>query len=119
MERADLEYGNAVEDCWKLVDAEIGDLLEMVNENSHIFVFSDHEATALKRVLGLNVWLTLNGYLSLKRVPLRRRMLNVIKRWSAFFKRRRKDDRGKVERPRLCVDERINRTAKRVIMSKI
>jgi len=78
MEDGDLEYGNVIEGCWRLIDTEIGKLLEMLNEDCYIFVVSDHGATALKRVFGLNVWLRLNGYLNLKRTPLKRRILDII-----------------------------------------
>lgn len=78
MEEGDLKYGNAIEDCWKVVDTEIGKLLEMVNEDCYIFIVSDHGATGLKRVFGLNVWLKLRGYLDLKRTSLKRKIFNII-----------------------------------------
>jgi predicted AlkP superfamily phosphohydrolase/phosphomutase len=78
MEEGDIEYGNVINHCWELVDTEIGKLLRIINEECHIFIVSDHGATALKRVFGLNIWLRLNGYLSLKHTPLKKGILNII-----------------------------------------
>lgn len=67
MEKHDLEYGKVIENFWKLVDSEIGELLTTLKEDYYTFIISDHGATRLNGTFRLNVWLKLKGYFHLKR----------------------------------------------------
>jgi len=80
MEDADLKYGNVIESFWKLVDLEIGRLLDTIHKDFYTFIVSDHGATALKGTFRLNVWLNLKGYLHLrmKRTPSYRKLLYTM-----------------------------------------
>jgi predicted AlkP superfamily phosphohydrolase/phosphomutase len=71
MEKRDSKNGTAIEDCWKLVDLGMADLLDSLKEDCCTFIISDHGATPCKGAFRLNIWLSLNGYLSLKPRSLR------------------------------------------------
>ncbi len=65
------EYEDVIPEYYKLVDMEIGKLLEVVPRGTRIILVSDHGAKAMKGAFAINQWLEENGYLTLKRRPER------------------------------------------------
>jgi len=68
---ADNPYESAVLDYYRYLDAEIGELLELIPEEARLLVLSDHGARALHGSLCFNEWLIRMGYLVLKDSPRR------------------------------------------------
>jgi len=65
METEDERFGRVIENIWKMIDSEIGKLLEEVGEDTNILIISDHGFTSLKATFCLNNWFLENGYLNL------------------------------------------------------
>jgi predicted AlkP superfamily phosphohydrolase/phosphomutase len=58
----DGEYGQTLLGFWKLLDAELDELLELVDLNqTRVFIMSDHGATFLKARFRFNNWLERRG----------------------------------------------------------
>ncbi len=62
-------YENAILDYYKLVDAHVGRLLSLIDEETSVLVMSDHGAKAMKGAFCINEWLIEEGYLVLKKYP--------------------------------------------------
>jgi len=61
------KYKNVIRDYYKLLDQEIGKLLEHVDlENTAIVIVSDHGAKKMKGAFAINQWLIEEGYLKVK-----------------------------------------------------
>nr|MDO8078030.1 alkaline phosphatase family protein [Candidatus Freyarchaeota archaeon] len=65
MENRDEKFGDAIERIWRIIDAEIGKLLNQLGEDTNIFVMSDHGFVGLKATFSLNRWLWERGYLDI------------------------------------------------------
>ncbi|WXG40376.1 MAG: alkaline phosphatase family protein [Candidatus Freyarchaeum deiterrae] len=65
MEDRDERFGGVIEKIWKIIDAEIGKLLNQLGKDTNILVMSDHGFTGLKATFSLNRWLLEKGYLNL------------------------------------------------------
>nr|MDO8083040.1 alkaline phosphatase family protein [Candidatus Freyarchaeota archaeon] len=65
MEQREERFGGVIEKIWKLIDAEIGKLLDQLEEDTNIIVMSDHGFVGLKATFSLNRWLWEKGYLNL------------------------------------------------------
>ncbi len=61
------KYENVVEDYYKSLDSEIGELLDLSGPNTAIVVVSDHGAKMMKGAFAINQWLQEKGYLTLKK----------------------------------------------------
>ncbi len=65
--------GNAWEssalDYYAFLDAQIGELLEAVDDETVVMIVSDHGARAMKGGLAINEWLRREGFLHLKEEP--------------------------------------------------
>lgn len=61
-----LHTSNAIEDLYRRADALVGKTLPYVDNNTILFVLSDHGFTSFRRGVNLNSWLHQNGYLFLK-----------------------------------------------------
>ncbi|HEX8984675.1 MAG TPA: alkaline phosphatase family protein [Bryobacteraceae bacterium] len=59
-------YGGVIEDLYRRVDELVGKTLRHVDENTVLFVLSDHGFTSFDRGVNLNSWLHQNGYLALQ-----------------------------------------------------
>ncbi|MBN1521128.1 MAG: alkaline phosphatase family protein [Candidatus Aureabacteria bacterium] len=62
-------YENVVLDYYKLVDEKIGRLLTLLDDNTVVFVVSDHGVKAMKGSFCLNEWFIEKGYLVLNKYP--------------------------------------------------
>jgi predicted AlkP superfamily phosphohydrolase/phosphomutase len=64
-------YQDAIRDYYHVVDREIGELLELLDDETVVLVVSDHGAKHLEGGICLNEWLIQRGYLTLKEYPER------------------------------------------------
>ncbi len=58
-------YEQAFRDYYKMVDAEIGELIEGLGDDTAVIVVSDHGAQTMFGGIQINEWLMQNGYLTL------------------------------------------------------
>ena len=59
-------YRNVIRDYYRLLDDEIGTVLELLDEDTVVMVVSDHGARALDGGFCVNEWLVREGYLVLR-----------------------------------------------------
>lgn len=62
-------YENVIRDYYQFIDAQLGELLSHVDDQTTILVVSDHGAMATHGVFALNDWLVQEGYLTLNARP--------------------------------------------------
>ncbi len=65
MENRDETFGGVIERIWKIIDAEIEKLLDLVEEDTNVIIMSDHGFVGLKATFSLNKWFWDKGYLNL------------------------------------------------------
>lgn len=63
------KYENSINDYYKFVDQQIGQLLEKVDDDTAVLIVSDHGARGMIGGVCLNEWLIREGYLVLNRRP--------------------------------------------------
>ncbi|NQT89886.1 MAG: alkaline phosphatase family protein [Candidatus Omnitrophica bacterium] len=63
------KYENAIIDYYKFLDDNIAKLLALLDDDTIVFVVSDHGAKAMKGAFCINQWLIEKGYLVLKNNP--------------------------------------------------
>ena len=59
-------FASAIKDYYKHVDAQVGELLSLVDEDTVVLVVSDHGAKRMDGGICINEWLRREGYLVLK-----------------------------------------------------
>ena len=62
-------FTDALTDYYRLLDAEIGALIESFPSSTRTLVVSDHGAQSMDGGIGLNEWLIAHGYLTLRGTP--------------------------------------------------
>jgi ATP sulfurylase len=62
-------YENVIEEYYKYLDGEIGELLAMLDDDTVVLVVSDHGARHMEGGICINEWLRQEGYLVLKDEP--------------------------------------------------
>jgi predicted AlkP superfamily phosphohydrolase/phosphomutase len=62
-------FESVIDDYYAHVDMRIGELLEVVPDDAHVIVVSDHGAQCMEGGIALNEWLLERGYLVLKEPP--------------------------------------------------
>ncbi len=62
-------YEGVIRNYYKFVDKKIGELLELVDDDTYVIVVSDHGTAGMKGCFCINEWLIREGYLTLKRYP--------------------------------------------------
>ena len=65
----DNPYENAIKNYYKLLDKKVGEILEVLEDNTIVLVVSDHSAKRMKGALCINEWLMEEGYLVIKNKP--------------------------------------------------
>jgi predicted AlkP superfamily phosphohydrolase/phosphomutase len=65
----DSPYNNAIFEYYIAVDHEIGSLLSLLGDQTHVFIVSDHGAKKMDGGICLNEWLIEEGYLVLAERP--------------------------------------------------
>ncbi len=63
------EYEDVIMEYYRMLDKGIGEILDLVDTDTVIFVVSDHGAKAIKGVFCINQWLVDKGYLVLRNTP--------------------------------------------------
>jgi predicted AlkP superfamily phosphohydrolase/phosphomutase len=63
------KYQSVVPDYYKYVDKKIGELLDLVDDDTYVLVVSDHGTAGMKGCLCINEWLMQQDYLNLKEYP--------------------------------------------------
>ncbi len=54
---------NEIDDFWKTLDSQIGNLVSRLDDNTYVFMMSDHGQSLLKAYIHLDNWLIKKGYL--------------------------------------------------------
>ncbi len=62
-------FENAIKDYYKHIDAQIGELLTLLDDDTIVLVVSDHGAKKMDGGICINEWLRQEGYLVLKEEP--------------------------------------------------
>jgi predicted AlkP superfamily phosphohydrolase/phosphomutase len=62
-------YENVIPDYYKFIDKKIGELLELIDDNTYVMLVSDHGTASMKGAFCVNEWLIKEGYLVLKKYP--------------------------------------------------
>jgi predicted AlkP superfamily phosphohydrolase/phosphomutase len=76
-------YNTSIRDYYRYIDNEIGQVLELVDDNTTVFIVSDHGAKRMDGGICVNEWLIKEGYLTLKAYPTERTpMKNCEIDWS-------------------------------------
>ncbi|MFB0557962.1 MAG: alkaline phosphatase family protein [Candidatus Bathyarchaeia archaeon] len=60
------EFANVVEDYYVLLDKKVGELLELLDDDTIVFVASDHGGKPMRGAFCINSWLEEQGLLKLK-----------------------------------------------------
>ncbi|MHA1594169.1 MAG: alkaline phosphatase family protein [Candidatus Baldrarchaeia archaeon] len=63
------KYENVIRDYYKYLDREVGEILSLIDDDTVVFVVSDHGAKRMKGAFCINEWLIKEGYLKLKKRP--------------------------------------------------
>jgi len=66
---ANTKYSNTIPDFYKFIDTKIGELLELIDDDTYVLVVSDHGTTRMEGAFCINEWLIKEGYLVLKNYP--------------------------------------------------
>ncbi|MBU2498191.1 MAG: alkaline phosphatase family protein [Proteobacteria bacterium] len=66
---ADPERKNALHDYYLWVDMQIGEIRRALDENTALFILSDHGVQRLDGLVNLNEWLIKEGYMALEQYP--------------------------------------------------
>ncbi len=69
--RASDSWAEACLDYYRLLDREIGDLMDALPSGTEVLVVSDHGAQAMRGAVAINEWLIAQGLLHLKERPAR------------------------------------------------
>jgi predicted AlkP superfamily phosphohydrolase/phosphomutase len=62
-------FADAIRDYHRYVDQRIGELLDLADDDTTVFIVSDHGAKRMDGSIALNEWLVERGYLVLDRYP--------------------------------------------------
>lgn len=63
------KLNDSIRDYYRYIDSEIGQILDLVDENTTVFIVSDHGAKKMDGGICVNEWLIREGYLTLKAPP--------------------------------------------------
>lgn len=62
-------FNNSIHDYYRYIDGEIGQILDLVDDDTTVFIVSDHGAKKMDGGICVNEWLIREGYLTLKSQP--------------------------------------------------
>jgi predicted AlkP superfamily phosphohydrolase/phosphomutase len=63
------KYESVVTDYYKFIDQKIGELVDLVDDDTYVLVVSDHGTAGMKGCICINEWMIKEGYLALKKYP--------------------------------------------------
>ena len=76
-------YENSIHDYYIALDKEIGEVLDVLDEDTSVMIVSDHGAKGMTGAICVNEWLQKEGYLTLKEQPdKQKRLTNDMIDWS-------------------------------------
>lgn len=61
---------NAIQDCYEQIDGYVGELLNIVDDDTYVMIMSDHGFGPLEKYFHVNTWLWRQGFLHLKHTPV-------------------------------------------------
>ncbi len=64
------EFRYAIRECYRQLDRYLGELLDMVDDGTHVIVVSDHGFGPLEKYIHMNTWLWREGFLHFKSTPI-------------------------------------------------
>ncbi|HLG60524.1 MAG TPA: alkaline phosphatase family protein [Ktedonosporobacter sp.] len=70
-------YSQSIHDYYLYLDNEIGQILELVDDDTTVFIVSDHGAKKMDGGICVNEWLMCEGYLTLKNKPEQRTSIDT------------------------------------------
>lgn len=73
------ECSEQIIDYFSKIDAEIDRLMKRMDDDTSIFIMSDHGFGPIHRLIDLNAWLLREGYIKIKKNPLSQLRLNLWK----------------------------------------
>jgi predicted AlkP superfamily phosphohydrolase/phosphomutase len=77
------KYENVIRDYYELIDAEIGEILDILPKDTSVMIVSDHGAKAMVGAIAINEFFIKEGLLTLKEQPTEQiRMKNSMVDWS-------------------------------------
>lgn len=80
------KYENVIIEYYKLIDQELGKLLEIIPKDTMIIVVSDHGAKRMKGAFVINQWFAEQGYLKFEEEPKKVMELSEAKiRWEKTY----------------------------------
>lgn len=59
------KYGHVIDDVYRKMDRILGELMDRIDDDTALIVFSDHGFTTFRRTVHLNSWLVQNGLMTL------------------------------------------------------
>lgn len=59
------KYGHVIDDYYRKMDSILGKMMEKVDDETAVMVFSDHGFSTFRRAVHLNTWFVENGYMKL------------------------------------------------------
>lgn len=62
-------FANAIHDYYQFIDQKIGEILNIIDDNTAVLIISDHGGKAMQGGFCLNDWLIREGYLVLEEYP--------------------------------------------------
>ncbi|MEM2760806.1 MAG: alkaline phosphatase family protein [Nitrososphaerales archaeon] len=63
------KYENAIREYYRFIDQKIGELLEIIDDDTYVLTVSDHGTAGMQGAFCINEWLIKEGYLVLKNYP--------------------------------------------------
>lgn len=63
------KYENEIKNYYLYLDEKIGEIINLLPENTYLLIVSDHGAKGMDGGIALNEWLIQNGFLKLKKYP--------------------------------------------------
>ena len=74
------KYGNPLFEYYRYVDRKLGEILHIIDENTTLFLMSDHGQCSLKKFANLNMFLLNNEYMVVKNNLLHKTRYFLFKR---------------------------------------
>ncbi len=79
------KWGGTVLESYQRLDQIVGEVMERMPEDAHLFVVSDHGFSSFRRAMNYNTWLAVNGFMTLKGEDSERKNLEDLFDGGIFF----------------------------------
>ncbi len=86
--QADNRYKSAITEVYRALDSSLKELLELADEETHVFIVSDHGAgPSTNKTFYINKWLSAEGFLTFQKSSARKKFANrLIKTTESIIK---------------------------------